>query len=264
MVSERVGMNCVAPLFVPADRPERFEKAASSGADAVVLDLEDAVAAKAKVAARGNLRAGFADVPIFVRVNAVGTPWHDEDIARVEQLPIAGIVLPKAGRVQDLDQLHSRHPVLALVETAMGLVSARALASHPKVARLSFGSIDYSADLGCAHDRAILLAARCELVLSSRAGDLVSPLDGVTGSLDDIALTEDDARHAGTLGFGGKLCIHPRQISAVFAGFRPSKGEIIWAEQVLAIGDGVAVLGAHMIDEPLRRRARLILARIRR
>ena len=264
MVSEFLGMDCVAPLFVPADRPERFEKAARSGADALILDLEDAVAAEAKVAARGNLRADFSDLPIFVRVNAVGTPWHDEDIARVEQLAIAGIVLPKSARVQDLERLNSRHPVVALVETAIGLVSARTLASHPKVGRLAFGSIDFSADLGCAHDRGILLAARCELVLASRAGDLIAPLDGVTASLQDVALTKDDAQHAGSIGFGGKLCIHPRQISAVLAGLRPSEGEIVWAQQVLATGDGVAVLGASMIDEPARRRARQILARAER
>ena len=264
MVSGLFGMDCIAPLFVPADRPERFDKAARSGADAVILDLEDAVAAKAKLAARANLRADFPGVPVFVRVNAVGTIWHDDDVSHADRLPIAGIILPKAARLQDVDRLPTRHPVVALLETAQGLIAARALASHRKVARLAFGSMDYSADLGCAHERNILLAARCELVLASRAGGIAAPLDGVTASLADVALAENDARHAASLGFGGKMCIHPRQVSAVWAGMRPTEDDLAWAHQILSTGEGVAVIGTQMVDEPVRLQARRILARMGR
>ncbi len=257
-------VSCIAPLFVPGSRPERFAKAASSGADAVVIDLEDAVSPPAKAMARAALRTDFTDLPVFVRVNGAGTPWHTADLAAVNDLAIAGIVLPKADGSVDLDRVAVRHPIVALVETAQGLADARRLATHPRVARLAFGSIDYCADLGCAHTRRALLLPRSELVLASRLARLPAPLDGVTAALNDPAVAEEDARHAVELGFGGKLCVHPRQIAAVFAGMRPSEEEIAWAERVGQTTGGAEDVGGTMIDEPVRLRAAAILARARR
>ncbi|MDQ0391309.1 HpcH/HpaI aldolase/citrate lyase family protein [Labrys monachus] len=249
----------VAPLFVPANRRERFVKAAASGADAVFIDLEDAVPAGDKTAAREGLEAGFTDMPVYVRVNADGTVWHDADIEAIAALPLAGLVLPKAEAGPALRRVAGRQAVIALIETARGLATAREIAATPGVVRLAFGSIDFCADVGCQHTRQALLAARSEIVLASRLAGLPAPLDGVTTSLTDIALVEDDARHARELGFGGKLCIHPVQIAGVFSGFSPTAAEIEWARKMLDNADGASVVDGAMVDAPVRARARAIL-----
>lgn len=252
----------IAPLFVPANRPERFEKAAASGADAIILDLEDAVAADAKVEARAALRADFTQLPVLVRINAAGTPWHEDDLAAASKLSIAGIILPKAETGKGLDTVAAGGiPVAALIESARGIADARQVAAVPGVDRLIFGSIDFCADLGCAHTRDALLMARSELVLASRLAGLDAPVDGVTTSIDNADLVTSDARHGLEIGFGGKLAIHPRQIEAILNGFRPEAPEIEWARKVLASGDGAAAVDGAMVDEPVRIRARAILKR---
>ncbi|MEO1988978.1 MAG: CoA ester lyase [Martelella sp.] len=252
------------PLFVPGDRPDRFEKAAGSGADAIIIDLEDAVPADAKDIARTSLGAHFANVPVLIRVNGEGTPWHADDIAAVLALSVvAGIIIPKAELNGGLATLAagSRVPVLALIETARGLSQARDIAVVPGIERLVFGSVDFSADLGCAHTREALLAARSELVVASRLAHLAAPIDGVTIAIDDTELATSDARYALELGFGGKLAVHPRQIPAIWSGLNPQQSEIDWANRVLASGDGAIAVGGEMVDEPVRIRARAILAR---
>lgn len=253
----------VSPLFVPADRPERFAKAASSGADAVILDLEDAVAPEAKVRAREALRTDFTDLPVIVRINAPGTPWHETDREAAAELPLTAVMIPKsaAGEAFDAACRAIPHPIIALVESAAGLATARELAALPSVARLAFGSIDFAADLGVAHSRQTLLPARFELALASRLASLPLPVDGVTTAIDDAALIQDDARHGRELGFGGKLCIHPRQIVPVIAGFAPSEAELEWARRVVASGEGASLVDGAMVDEPVRIRARAVLAR---
>ncbi len=253
-----------APLFVPANRPERFAKAASSGADAVILDLEDAVAADAKQVARAALDASFTGLPIIVRINGHGTPWHEEDIAAAARIPVAGVILPKAedAAVAVAVARMLAKPVIALVESARGLAVARSVAAAEGVARLAFGSVDFCADLGCAHLREVLLPARSELVLASRLAGIAAPLDGVTVQLDNPAASFDDAAHARALGMTGKLCIHPRQIGEVKRAFTPSATEIDWAQRVLASGDGAVSVDGAMVDEPVRIRARAILTQI--
>ncbi|MGV6873781.1 HpcH/HpaI aldolase/citrate lyase family protein [Pseudochelatococcus sp. B33] len=254
-----------APLFVPANRPERFAKAAASGADAVILDLEDAVAAKVKDAARAALASDFTDMPVIVRINAIGTPWHEADVAAVTPLPVAAVMLPKAeeaGAVTAVARVLG-HPVIALVESARGLANACTIAAAEGVARLAFGSIDFCADLGCAHLREVLLPPRSELVLASRLAGIAAPIDGVTVQLDDPTVTHEDAAHARALGFTGKLCIHPKQIAEVKRAFAPTEAEIAWARQVLASGDGAVSVDGAMVDEPVRIRARAILVQAR-
>ncbi|MEP9379230.1 CoA ester lyase [Aquabacter sp. CN5-332] len=261
-------LDFIVPLFVPAHRPERFGKAAAAEPDAVILDLEDAVPLDAKAQARDALRTDFTSLPILVRINAAGTPWHADDLAVVARLRPAAVLLPKAERPETLAAVATHLgldvTILALVETALGLAHARALAAHPAVCRLAFGSVDFCADLGCAHVREALLSARSELVLASRLAGLPAPLDGVTTRIDAPDEAEDDARYAAALGFGGKLAIHPRQIAPIHAGFRPSPEDIRWAERVIASGDGAAAVDGAMVDEPVRVRARSILARARR
>ena len=250
-----------APLFVPAHRPDRFAKAAASGADGLILDLEDAVPAAEKDAARAALAVDFTTLPVLVRVNARGTSWHEADLRAVKALRPAGLILPKAASAQDVAMVRQATglPVLALIESAEGLAAARSIAAGG-AARLVFGSIDFCADLGVAHDRDVLLPVRSELVLASRLAGIAAPVDGVTVALDDPAACEDDARHARRLGMTGKLCIHPRQIDAVQRAFLPLAAEITWAQRVLASGDGAVSVDGAMVDEPVRIRARAILA----
>lgn len=262
MVSDATA--CVAPLFVPADRPDRFVKAAATGADAVILDLEDGVAVNAKDHARANLSSAFIAKPILVRVNGLGTDWHAKDMAAVLSLPLAGVIVPKAEPGEAMERLAAGAlglaPVIALIETAQGLAGAAVLARIPNVVRLALGSIDLCADLGCAHTREVLLPLRSALVVASRLAGIAPPIDGVTTAIDDLA-AEEDARHARDLGFGGKLCIHPRQIDGAMRGFRPTEAQITWARKVLAAPDGASLVAGEMVDAPVKARARALLAR---
>lgn len=264
--SERAVVS-IAPLFVPADRPERFAKAAGSGADAVILDLEDAVGADAKELARSALwQPGIlpTGIDVFVRINASNTIWHEGDINALAGLQIAGIMLAKAESANQIEALHRRakRPVIALIESARGFAACRDIACAIGVMRLAFGSIDYAADLGMAHVRDALLAARLEIVLASRLAGLPAPIDGVTTAIDDDGLIADDASYASALGFGGKLCIHPKQIAAVLRGFAPSDAEVAWARRIIEAPEGGAVsVDGTMVDAPVRLRARQILLR---
>jgi len=252
-----------APLFVPASRPDRFNKAAASGTDAVILDLEDAVAPADKVQARANLTRAYIDLPLIVRINPAGTPWHADDIAAIRQLPGACVMVPKVeapeGIARVAEQLAGM-PLVALIETARGLAEARAIAATNCVSRIAFGSVDFCADLGCAHTREALLAARSELVLAARLARQPAPLDGVTTDVGSDGAAQDDAYHAKMLGMTGKLCIHPRQVKPVRQAFGPDQAMLDWARKVIAAGEGVVALDGEMIDEPVRLRARAVLA----
>lgn len=260
---------CVAPLFVTADRPDRFAKAAASGADAVFIDLEDAVAPASKVRAREG-PGGFRSyaVPTFLRVKAPAMPWHADDIALAGTLPLAGIIVPKVQSANVILALRRalgvQKAIVALIETAEGLARAREVAAANRNTRLAFGSIDFSVDIGCDHTREALLYARSEIVMASRLGMILPPLDGVTAEIRDPDLADSDARYAAGLGFTGKLCIHPSQIPPVQAGYAPSESELAWARDVLSTEDAGSVsLNGQMIDAPVRQRAEALLARNR-
>ena len=262
MLGEMADIGAVrAPLFVPADRPDRFDKAARSGADAVILDLEDAVAFDAKDAARSALRCDFTDLPVIVRINGAGSQAHEADLIAVAALSPTAVIVPKAEDLARLEAvtraLHS--PIIALIESARGLAHARQIAAAKGVARLAFGSVDFCADLGCAHRREVLAPARFELVLASRLAGIAAPIDGVTVRLDSPSEAQDDAAHARDMGMSGKLCIHPAQVDFVLRSFSPSEAEIAWARRVLASGDGAVLVDGAMVDEPVRIRARAIM-----
>jgi citrate lyase subunit beta/citryl-CoA lyase len=245
-------------LFVPGDRPERFDKAYAAGADAVIVDLEDAVAPADKVAARAHLRDWLnGGRPVYVRINAAGSPWFQDDLALCAHPGVAGIVLPKGEEASDLQLLAAAgaRTILPLVESALGLWNALALARGPHVQRLVFGSIDFCADAGIREGHETLLYARSQLVLASRVAGIAAPVDGVTVALDDPALVRRDTLRARDLGFGAKLCIHPKQIEAVHAAFLPTAPELAWARKVQAAfraaqGAAVAVDG-KMVDRPV-------------
>lgn len=260
-------------LFVPGDRPERFEKAAGSGADVVVLDLEDAVAPPAKGAALGHVVAWLAAPgnSAVVRINAAGTPTHAAELAALASTA-AAVMLPKA----DADQIAhvrdglggeaSEHEVLALIETARGVSDADAIAQAPGVARLVLGTIDLSAELGVeAASYDAMAYSRGRLVIASAAAGLPGPIDGVTVTLDDPAILDEDLRVARDLGFSGKLCIHPKQVATVNQALSPSADEVAWAERILAAAGGsnggVVVVDGAMVDKPVVLRAQRLLSR---
>lgn len=254
----------LTPLFVPATRPERVAKAATSGADALILDLEDAVAPADKAMARDALSAlALPGLPVILRINAAGTPWHEDDLALAANLGLAAVMLPKSEDAAVLAAVHAAtgKPLIALVETALGIANLPEIVAAPGVRRLAFGSVDFAADIGCAHEPEALLFPRAQIVLASRLAGLPAPFDGVTLALDDAEAAQVDATRAAGLGFGGKLCIHPRQIAPVRRGFAPSARELAWAETVLGAGDGVAAVNGQMIDAPVRRRAEQIRRR---
>jgi len=267
-------------LFVPADRPERHARALATGAGGVIVDLEDAVAPERKVQAREQLAASFAALPagdrrrLLVRINAAGTPWHDDDRAQIGALAaqglIAGIVLPKAERAADLSRLaEAAGPSAALVpliESAAGLAAVDELAAGPQVLRLAFGNLDFQADLGlaCDADEAELVPVRLALLLASRRAGLPAPIDGVTPDWRDAVRLAADTARARRGGFGAKLCIHPDQVAPVHAALRPTAQELAWARRVVAAireaGGGVVSLDGRMVDAPVVRLAERLLA----
>jgi citrate lyase subunit beta/citryl-CoA lyase len=255
-------------LFVPADRPERFEKALTSGADAVIVDLEDAVAPEKKNAARNTLAEWLATArtPVVVRINGIESPWFRDDLALCALPGVGAVMLPKAESAQDLAAV-SEHapgkPLLPLIETAAGFDSVRSVAQGPQVERLVFGSIDFQLDLGISGEGDALLYFRSQLVLASRLANLAAPVDGVSTSIDDMQALQRDAERARRLGFGAKLCIHPEQIETVNRSFSPSDEEVLWAQRVLdaaARSEGAAVaVDGKMVDRPVILRAQALL-----
>lgn len=253
-------------LFVPGDRPDRFAKAVSSGADLVVVDLEDAVAPGDKVSARDHADAWLArGNAAVVRINPPGTPWFEEDLARVAEHGCP-VLVPKAEDREVLaeiaDRLAGDCSLIPLIETALGIERAHEVCSAPGVVRAAFGNVDLAAQLGVAPDDRVALAhARSRLVLASAAAGVHPPVDGVTTAVRDAAALDADTAHARRLGFTGKLCIHPAQVRPVADRFAPTADELRWARRVLGVGESVTVVDGEMIDQPVLTRAQGILAR---
>jgi citrate lyase subunit beta/citryl-CoA lyase len=256
-------------LFVPGNRPDRFAKAWQSGADAVILDLEDAVPVAQKDQARETVAAWLSlERPTYVRINGPGTPWFERDLEVMRKPGIMGIVLPKAEHPEQIAQvaasLIGEARVLPILETALGVWNAHALAQAPGVERVAFGAIDFQLDTGITGEHEELLYARSRLVLASRVAGILPPVDGVTTALDDIARLRGDVERARHLGFGGKLCIHPKQVETINRGFVPTDAEIAWARRILEAAEGSGMgalqLNGEMIDRPVIERARMIMA----
>lgn len=256
-------------LFVPGNRPERFAKACGAGADAVIVDLEDAVPAAEKAGARAALAAWLSPAqPVLVRINGAETEWFRDDLELCKTPGVAGIVLPKAERIDHLKNIEEQVGpgilILPLIETAQGLWNALELAQARNVRRLVFGSIDFQLDLAMQADEDELLCFRSQLVVASRVASIDAPVDGVSTALDDPGRLRADTLRARRLGFGGKLCIHPKQVAHVNECFRPGADEVAWAKRVLeaasaAKGAAVAVDG-KMVDRPVILKAQAILS----
>lgn len=265
-------------LFLPADRLERLPKALASGAHAVILDLEDAVAPEAKAAARSAVAALWPTLDtatrarLLLRINAAATSWHTADTTLLDQLQGLGAVMPaKVESANDLRRLYGAFPArrwLPLIESAEGLDRIDEIARVPGVLRLAFGHLDFQADLGMAcdtaeGDEAELAPVRLAFVMASRRALLAVPVDGVTTALDDDEQLAGDTRRARRFGFGAKLCIHPRQVATVNRALSPSQEQRAWADRVLAAaataGAGAFRFENAMVDAPVLARARRIL-----
>lgn len=252
-------------LFVPGIRPERFGKALASGADTVVLDLEDAVAVDDKVKARDAVVAWLsAAAPtdrgrIAVRVNDAGSAWFDDDLRALLAAGIAEVMLPKAEAAQQVAKVAAVLPdvrILALIESARGVSNVESIAGAAGVSRLVFGTLDFALDLDMdiATDSAGLNYAASRIVIASRVAGLEAPVAGVTPQLDDEARLLADLALARAHGFGAKLCIHPKQVAAIHAALQPTVETLDWARRVLAanaVSPGAARLDGRMIDLPV-------------
>lgn len=258
-------------LFVPGDRPERYGKALTSGAHAVVLDLEDAVLPDNKPAAREAMRAWLAqprEAGVLVRINPAGTPWHADDCGLLRLPGVRGAMVPKAQDAAELAAVAAhlgdgRHMV-GLVETVAGWAALRELAGAPRMARFAFGSVDFMLDAGITGDAEELDAVRTALVLESKLAGLAAPVEGVTLAIGDEARLQADVRRARRFGMGGKLCIHPSQVAAVNAGFAPGEAETAWARRVIqaieARPAGAVAVDGKLVDKPIVMQARAVLA----
>ena len=279
-------------LFAPGDHPRRAEKVMQVGADAAILDLEDAVAISAKVAARDAVNAALARARAcraYVRVNAFDTPFCFGDVQSVIGPLLDGIVLPK---LEDAAQLIAVDwmigsleaargltlgsvDVMPIVETARGLTAlrdlARAAAALPsrRVRRLAFGAGDYTTDLGITWtlEEDELAPARSEFVLASRAAGLEPPVDTVFIELRETAAFERSCARGAVLGFQGRMCIHPDQVGVANAAYSPTEAEIARARKIVAAfaeaeAKGLASIqvDGRFVDYPIVQRAERILA----
>jgi citrate lyase subunit beta/citryl-CoA lyase len=268
-----------ALLFCPADRPDRFAKAAA-GADGVILDLEDGVAPRDKEAARRNLH----EVPLdpartIVRVNPVGTPDHDLDLVALARTPYRTVMLAKAERAADVRQLAALFNtggdpdapalrVIALCETALGVLNAPELAAEPATIALMWGAEDLIVSLGGRSSRPVDGAyrdvarhARARVLLASAAHG-VAAIDAVHLDIDDAEGLAAEASDAAASGFAATACIHPSQVAVVRTAYRPTPEQIDRATALLKAAHGAAGVFSfegQMVDEPILNQARRLL-----
>ena len=263
-------------LFVPGNRPERFDKALRSGADAIVLDLEDSVPPDAKAAARQAIAGAWAGllasgVPLVLRINAAEAGLQDLE-ALAALLPGAALMVPKADSAAALARIGARVPgavLLPLIESAAGYVALADIAGAPGVLRLVVGHIDFMADTGlqCSDDQNELAPLRFAVAMATRLHELAPAIDGVSVAIDDEEQLRQDTRRALRFGFGAKLCIHPRQVAVVHEALAPGAKELDWARRVLAAdaasGGAAVQLDGRMVDAPVVLQAQRLLARAR-
>jgi citrate lyase subunit beta/citryl-CoA lyase len=276
-------------LFAPGNHARRVEKALSLDADAVILDLEDAVATSEKPAAREAVAASFVRPRrglLYVRVNAVDTAFCYGDLVAVVRPGLDGIILPKvesAAGLATVDWLLTQLErerglttggidLIPIIETAAGLDRiATVLAAGTRVRRVAFGAGDFTLDVNMVWSRGEteLAPARAAIVTASRAAGIEAPLDTVWVDLSDPDGLESSARTALGFGFQGKMCIHPDQIGIVNRVFTPTDAEIAFAERVAAAfakaeteGSAAIQLDGKFIDYPIVYRAQRVLRRI--
>lgn len=263
-------------LFTPGNRPERFEKAARSGADVIILDLEDGVPPADKPAAREAIAREWPKlqpigVPVVVRINALTSTWGEDDLAWLARLPApAAVMLPKAEGAATIERVHEALkglPVLPLIESAAGHAALSTVAGARGVLRLFLGHIDFMADTGivCDDDETEVGPLRFAMAMATRAHQLASAIDGVTIQIADLDRLRRDMRRGVRYGFGGKMCIHPSQVAVIHEAIAPSEPELAWASKVIAAdaaaGGAATQVDGRLVDLPVVLQARRTLAR---
>lgn len=288
MPEKKAGKIFRSVLFVPADDPKKAQKAFGTGADAIALDLEDAVAPERKDEARQTVKElldrASSGPPFFVRVNSTASLYILKDLLTVAGLPFEGIMLPKVESGEEvrrvdwlltlLEEERGAAPgemgIVPFVESALGVERAEEIArSSGRVRCLAFGGNDFTMDIGTGYspEGSEMFYARCRLVTASRAAGIAPPLDTVNPDFKDIPALAREAKRAKKLGFQGKLVIHPAQVAPVNEAFSPTPEEIAWAQKVMAAfaraqaaGSGVIQLEGRMVELPVVRRAQQIIS----
>jgi citrate lyase subunit beta / citryl-CoA lyase len=277
-------------LFAPGNRPRMVQKVMSFGADATILDLEDAVPIAEKAATRGAVKAALLDYPqdrsckTYVRVNSLDTGLTADDVRGVVCPALDGIILPKVEAAEELCEgdalvgqverelgLAQGHlDLIPIIETAKGFLNAQAIASAgTRARRLAFGAGDFTFDLGVNWfgDCPAIMLPRMLLPIISRAAGLDPPFDTVYQNIHDLEGLRRETETGKALGFQGKMCIYPAQVSVVNEVFSPTEAEIAYAHKVIeafrvaeAQGHASCTVDGKMIDYPLAERAKRVLA----
>jgi citrate lyase subunit beta/citryl-CoA lyase len=269
-------------LFAPASRPDVLEKLPRSNPDAVVIDLEDAVPADGKDAARRHARdvgerlaLEHPELAVYVRINSVASPWLAADVAQALGPWLAGAMVPKLESAADVEVVAraldtaglAATPVFAGIESVAGVARVEEVL-RPPIAAAYFGAEDFIADIGGVRTEAgrEVLYARSRVALAARMAD-VQAIDQIVATFSDPDRFLADAREGRAIGYRGKLCIHPSQVELAHQVFSPSEEECDWARRLLVAyehaeraGEAAIVFEGAMVDEPMARRARAILA----
>jgi citrate lyase subunit beta/citryl-CoA lyase len=253
-------------LFAPGHNAKLLNKVFDAGADAVMLDLEDAVPPDAKATARAMVAEVLPDRPAWVRVNAARTEWCEADLAAVAR-DAFGIRIPKVESAADVEWVTARapgKPIICAIESARGVLAAQEIAATAGVRFLAMGGVDLQRDLNTTGGNLQTLYVRSHLVLASRAAGLEPPIDSVYPRLDDPTGLREQAEFARSLGFFGKSAIHPKQVDILHDVFTPTSSEIAWAEHVLAAfdaagGEALQLPGGEFVDLPVADRASRLL-----
>jgi citrate lyase subunit beta/citryl-CoA lyase len=255
-------------LFVPGISPARFEKARHSGADLVILDLEDSVLRNDKELALANVLDALKTnllsegCPLIVRVNSDRV---------VDELPslieashanpnLIAIMFPKVELLENLPELPQNLSLIGIVESGLGLKNVDEIAAHPRVHKLAFGGMDFAAEMG-SHSPALHDHARVRILLASVTAGISRPWDSPSVHIEDLGIVLNEAKHACDLGYAGKMIIHPAQIGPVHEAFEVSDEKIEWARNVLSSTEGAVKVGGQMVDRPVVLQAEGILKR---
>lgn len=254
-------------LFAPGHNTKLLDRVFTAGADAVILDLEDAVPPPEKETARMRVARALRDQPAWVRVNGTGTPSCAADLAAVAGVA-AGIRIPKVESPDDvawaIDRVPPGTPLICAIETARGVSAAADIAAVDGVCRLAMGGIDLARDLHASGDNFATLYVRSHLVVVSRSAGIDAPIDSVYPHLDDLHGLREQTEFARSLGFFGKSAIHPSQLPVLHDVFTPTEHDVAWAQEVVdafnrAGGGAVRLPSGEFVDLPVAERARGVL-----
>lgn len=260
-------------LFVPATRIDRVKKAFASGTDAVIVDLEDAVATMDKVRARKDLQVYYNSQdyqPIWVRINKAGSEEFFKDVVLCQQMPnLAGVLLAKAEQASDIENAHNMTglPVIALIETALGLYQIDSMAKSAGLLAFSYGFLDLCNDLqvhvGTAAADVIANRIRYQLLLTSKVHQLLAPIDTVYTDFNDAKGLGQRVQLWSQMGMSGMLCIHPKQVATVKQSLQPTDADIEFARCVIEeyerSGQAIFKIDGKMVDAPVIERCRQLL-----